>query len=245
MELEECRMTRPLRLQIENAFYHVMNRSIDKIKICSGSSDHERFVDRLAEISSRFDVRILSYCLMSNHYHLLFQTPLTNLSRVMKHLGQVFTRRSNQRLSRDGPLFRGRFKSILIGEEEYLMQVIRYIHLNPVEARIVKSAEEYRWSSYLPILNGVENQYWLRRDLVLRLFGVDRQRASVNYLEFHARGNRKDLSKFYRRKSLPCILGSDEYIWSMESGDLKNSLAPSVPDPNMALRCRMGGVEVR
>ena len=107
---------------------------------------------------------------MGNHYHLIIRTPLGNLARAMRHLNGVYTQRYNQLTKRDGPLFRGRYKSILVEADVYLLRLSRYIHLNPVAANLVKSAERYSWSSYLAYLDKCETPPWLQISETLGVF---------------------------------------------------------------------------
>lgn len=153
-------MARPLRIEYEGALYHVMNRGIDHKNIFLNDFHRELFIILLEEISIKFYAEIMCYCLMDNHYHLLLRTPLPNLSRIMRHLDGIYTRRFNIIQGRDGPIFRGRYKAILIDEESYLLQVSRYIHLNPVEAKIVKNAFDYTWSSYNAFINENTKPFW-------------------------------------------------------------------------------------
>jgi putative transposase len=110
-------MARPLRIEYPNAFYHVMNRGLSRREIYLGDDDYEIFLGVLKETSKLFDIRVLAYAFMPNHYHLLIQTPKANLSRAMRHLNGVYTQRFNRFHNNDGPLFRGRYKAILIQEE--------------------------------------------------------------------------------------------------------------------------------
>ena len=126
-------MPRPIRIQYEHAHYHVMNRGRARQTIFHGTGYYEDFLTTLEECHRRFDAQIHAYCLMSNHYHLLVETPRANLDRIMRHLNGVYTQRYNRRKRSDGPLFRGRYKAILVDEDAYLLQVGRYIHRNPLE----------------------------------------------------------------------------------------------------------------
>ena len=130
-------MARPLRIQYPNAFYHVMNRGLGRQRIFLNDDDYSVFLETLKESSRYCNVRIVSYCFMSNHYHLLVQTPSANLNRMMRHLNGVYTQRFNKMHRSDGPLFRGRYKAILVQEDEYLTHLIRYIHLNPITADLL------------------------------------------------------------------------------------------------------------
>ena len=125
-----------------------MNRGRRGENVFSDKKDFEMFLGVLQESSELFGCRVAAFCLMSNHYHVLLQTPLGNLSRVMRHVNGVYTQRYNRRHKVDGQLFRGRYKSVLVQEDSHLVELLRYIHRNPVRAHICKSVSDYRWSSH-------------------------------------------------------------------------------------------------
>ncbi len=125
-----------------------MNRGLPYHDVFPQNKHRDMFLDLLDEISQMFSVEIHGYCLMDDHYHLLIHTPLGSLGRAMRHLNGVYTQRFNRLESLDGPLFRGRYKAILVEADNYLLQVSRYIHLNPLVAKITRKLEKYRWSSY-------------------------------------------------------------------------------------------------
>jgi len=124
-------MSRPLRIEFPGAWYHIMNRGRRYEDIFSGPKDYQAFVELLKDSSSAWNLRVAAYCLMPNHYHLLVQSPYGNISRCMRHLNGVYTQSYNRRHKCDGPLFRGRYKSILVSADNYLLQLVRYIHNNP------------------------------------------------------------------------------------------------------------------
>ena len=128
-------MPRPPRIEYENAFYHVMNRGRAREAIFHDKVYYDAFLKTLKEAVKRFDCVIHAYCLMGNHYHLLIQTPKANLSRVMRHINGVYTQRHNRLRLTDGPLFRGRFKAILVDIDSYLLHLSRYIHRNPIDMK--------------------------------------------------------------------------------------------------------------
>ena len=136
-------MSRPLRIQYPDAWYHVMNRGRRGEKLFEGKKDYETFIELLKDIVEDYKVNIAAYCLMSNHYHLLIQTPKGNISRSMRHLNGVYTQRYNRSHLCDGQLFRGRYKSILIDADGYLLELVRYIHRNPLEAGMVNDLSKY------------------------------------------------------------------------------------------------------
>ncbi len=166
-------MPRPLRICYPNAFYHVMNRGLGRQNIFHGKKYFLTFLDVVAEANQRFGCIIHAYCLMNNHYHLIIETPDANLSRVMRHINGVYTQRYNRLRKTDGPLFRGRFKAILIDEDSYLLQLNRYIHRNPISTKdkLVKDLKDYRWSSYRAFINLSSTPNWLNKDKTLEILG--------------------------------------------------------------------------
>jgi putative transposase len=139
---------KPLHIEYENAYYHVMNRGPGRQKIFHDERYFEAFITTLAEAHQRFGIQILCYCLMGNHYHLLVKTPEVNLGRAMRHINGLYTQRYNRLKNTNGSLFRGRCKAICLEEDSYQLQFSRYIHRSPVEAKLVKRLDDYSWSRY-------------------------------------------------------------------------------------------------
>ena len=166
-------MSRPLRIQYPNAWYHVMKRGRRGESVFESKDDYQLFLDILHEAIELFSLRISAYCLMTNHYHLLVQTPDSNLSRCMRHINGVYTQRFNAAHGLDGQLFRDRYKAILVGEDSYLLQLIRYIHKNPLRAGMVKRAELYEWSSHKGFLSRAQNWDWLHKQFILTMTSKD------------------------------------------------------------------------
>ena len=141
-------MARPLRIQYSGAFYHITSRGNERRDVFRSKADRERFLFYLATATERYHARIHVYCLMSNHYHLLLETPEGNLSQIMRHINGAYTTYFNTKRKRAGHLFQGRYKAILVEADEYATHLSRYIHLNPVRAGMVSVPEDYTWSSY-------------------------------------------------------------------------------------------------
>ena len=141
-------MSRPLRIEFNSAWYHVMNRGASHGSIFRTDDQRNYFLELLAHTGERFNADWHAYCLMDNHYHLMLHTPEGNLQRIMRHVNGVYTQYYNRSEGKDGALFRGRYKAILIDAQSYWLQLSRYIHRNPLEAGIVDNLDEYRWSSY-------------------------------------------------------------------------------------------------
>lgn len=166
-------MTRPLRIESADTFYHVLSRGNEGRRIFQTDRDYLRFLELLGEFSERFEIEVWSYVLMINHYHLLLRTRQANLSRAMQWLGVAYSTWFNAKHRRIGHLFQGRFKSFLIEEEDYLVRLLLYIHRNPVRAGLVERLAQYRWSSYVSLAYDRKEPDWLHRKAVLAFFDDD------------------------------------------------------------------------
>jgi putative transposase len=200
-------MSRPLRIQYEGAVYHVMNRGTARQRTFIGDQDYQVFLDTLAEAHGLWGIEVFAYCLMRNHYHVCLRTPKGNLARVMRHVDGLYTQRFNRSHRRDGTLFRGRYKAILVDVEEYLNAVVRYIHLNPIEVGIAKSPEDYRWSSHRQYLKPKGAPKWLNTTEVLEQLG-----GRQVFHEFVLSGNEERLKEFYESGRQSPVLGRDEFV---------------------------------
>ena len=204
-------MSRPLRIEFENAFYHVMNRGRERHKIFHGDAYYQSFLNCVAEAHTRFAAEVHAYCLMPNHYHMLICTPRANLSRVMRHINGVYTQRYNRLRKVDGQIFRGRYKAILIDSSRYLLQVSRYIHRNPVDMKypLVKEAGRYRWSSYPAYTGKIESPDWLFRKAVYAELGC--RNTIDSYQAYVDQGNDEETWQFYTSKNSPAIWGDKSF----------------------------------
>lgn len=205
-------MSRPLRIQYPNAWYHVMNRGRRAEIIFRGKKDYFAFIDLLKETVDLWNMRVSAYCLLSNHYHLLAQTPDANLSRCMRHIDGVYTQRFNRSHHVDGQLFRGRYKAILIDADTYLLELIRYIHRNPIESGLVKHLEKYPWSTHQGYLSDAKKWDWLYKDFVLSMFSDDKRLSRKRYKEFVSGESAQEINMILGKKKLPSMLGRDEFI---------------------------------
>lgn len=205
-------MTRPLRIQYPNAWYHVMNRGRHGEPLYGDAQDHLDFIDLLKETCSMWNVKIAAYCLMTNHYHLLIQTPQANLDRCMRHINGIYTQRFNRKHHVDGQLFRGRYKAILVDADSYLLEIVRYIHRNPVRADIVKHPEDYRWSSYREYIHESTGGKWLNRDFVLEMLDNNRARQVKAFTDFMKNEESEEIQDFYAKKNTPAFLGTNKFI---------------------------------
>ena len=225
-------MARPLRIEYPNAFYHVMNRGLNRQDIYGSNEDYRIFLETLKDSAKLFNVRIISYCLMPNHYHLLIQTPKGNLSRAMRHLNGVYTQRFNRLHKKDGPLFRGRYKAILIQEDEYLKHLIRYIHLNPVHAKLTQDPVKFQWSGHAKYLKAKDEAPWLFVKLGLSFFGGKPNKALSAYKDFIDQGIDSRTLSFYNKKNQDPILGDQDFIDNIKEKYLYNreELSSEIPE---------------
>jgi len=166
-------MARPLRIDQEDTFYHVLNRGNERRAIFRDDRDREGFIERLGRCSERFSLRVYAYVLMGNHYHLLVRTGEANLSAAIQWLGVSYSTWHNARHRRSGHLFQGRFKSFLITEDTYLYRLLLYIHRNPLRARLVARLADWPWSSFRALAYGRGGPAWFDARLVHEQFDMD------------------------------------------------------------------------
>ncbi|WP_281400979.1 transposase [sulfur-oxidizing endosymbiont of Gigantopelta aegis] len=203
-------MPRPLRVEYENACYHVMNRGRARHDIFHDKKYYQLFLNTLAEAHKRFGIQIQSYCLMRNHYHLLIKTPEGNLGRAMRHVNGLYTQRYNRMRTTDGPLFRGRYKAILVEEDSYQLQLSRYIHRNPLEAGIDVELELYPWSSYAYYLGKEVAPEWLYPQEILAQLNT-LHNVFEKYQAYVAQGVDEELKEFYSKGNIVPFLGSESF----------------------------------
>jgi putative transposase len=160
-------MSRAWRIEYAGALYHVLSRGNERRDIFIGDGDRLLFLDTVGKAADRFEVEVFAYVLMGNHYHLLLRTPRANLSKTMQWLGVAYTNRFNTRHARSGHLFQGRFKSIVVENDAYLLQLSYYIHRNPLRAGLVNRLIDYRFSSYGAYAYGKGAPEWLETKVIL------------------------------------------------------------------------------
>ncbi|WP_027714335.1 transposase [Desulfuromonas sp. TF] len=177
-------MARPLRIEYPGALYHVTSRGNHRQDIFANEEDRDRFLGILAHTVRRHNWFCHAYCLLDNHYHLVIETPDGNLSRGMRQVGAVYTQAYNRRHGKSGHLFQGRYKAVLVERESHLLEVIRYVLLNPVRAGATKMPEAWPWSSYRGICGIEEAHSCLSVDWVLGQFGQERKEAVRRFRNF-------------------------------------------------------------
>ncbi len=173
-------MARPIRVEVAGGLYHVIVRGNERKAVFRDDSDRERYLKRLAHYREKFGFQLLAYCLLDNHVHLAMETGKIPLSRVMAGLQSSYTQYFNRRHERVGHLFQGRYKAFLVEEDPYALALLRYIHENPVKARIVERPEEYIWSSDRSYRRG-RGPEWLDLDRMLRILGNHRTASVRSY----------------------------------------------------------------
>ena len=223
-------MSRPLRIQYSKAWYHVMNRGKRGENVFTTKEDYLSFVKLLEELDEVFNIKVAAYCLMPNHYHLLIQTPDANLSRSMRHLNGVYTQRYNRRHGFDGPLFRGRYKSILVETDSYALELVRYIHRNPLKAGIVEGLDKYQWSTHKAYLSSADKWKWLYKDYILKLFSESKQESIRLYKNFVNKEIPEDINKIFARKNLPSVIGSKTFIDRIKEKYFKADTFEEIPE---------------
>ncbi|MEO8585032.1 MAG: transposase [Acidobacteriota bacterium] len=183
-------MSRPLRLEYAGAFWHVTARGNERREIFRSDDDRTDFLRILGRTVTLYRWRLHAYVLMGNHYHILVETPEPTLSRGMRQLNGLYTQGFNRRYRRVGHLFQGRFKAILVEKDAHLLELARYVVLNPVRAALVKSAAAWTWSSYRATAGIEKAPPWLETHATLISFGVGRSRSIEKYRAFVSEGRR-------------------------------------------------------
>ena len=205
-------MSRPIRIAFPGAWYHVMNRGRRAEDIYFDKLDYKAFIELLQETSEAWNIRVAAYCPMPNHYHMLIHTPEGNVSRAMRHVNGVYTQRFNNRHHLDGQLFRGRYKSILVNGDSYLLQLVRYIHRNPLKAGMVEDMNAYLWSSHKAYLSVAKKWDWLHKGFILDLLTDNKISQISVYRQFVAVDDDKELEDVMARKKWPSMLGPQEFM---------------------------------
>ena len=188
-----------------------MNRGRRREDIFSTSEDYITFIEILKETVSLWNVNIVSYCLMPNHYHLLLHTPEGNLSRCMRHINGVYTQRYNRKNRHDGQLFRGRYKSILLDSDNYLTVLVRYIHRNPIRAGMVDRLEDYAWSSHNGYLSKSSKWNWLNKDAFFVLLTDVKSKYLKEYRAFVREEDSDDIVSVFSKKKIASVLGTEKF----------------------------------
>jgi REP element-mobilizing transposase RayT len=219
-------LARPLRITFPGAVYHVTSRGNERKPVFNSDRDREKFLEYLESATKRYQAMIHVYCLMDNHYHLLLETPAGNLPQIMRHINGAYTTYFNVKRQRSGHLFQGRYKAILVDMDTYAKELSRYIHLNPVRAKMVETPEAYEWSSYSFYIGKKKAPEWLHRDFILGYFGNNISAAQRGYMKFVTAATDRAHDNPLNGVIGSTLLGSPEFVtWIKE-----NFLSKQPPD---------------
>ena len=208
-------MVRPLRIEFPNALYHITSHGDRREDIYDDDTDRGRFLEVLGRVVNDYNWFCHGYCLMSNHYHLIIETPDGNLSKGMRQLNGVYTQASNRRHGRSGHVFQGRYKAILVDKHGYLLELSRYVVLNPVRAKgMVRRAGDWKWSSYRALAGEATAPVWLTTDWLLSQFARTRPVAQRKYRAFVEQGIGE--SNVWDDLKGQIYLGDDHFVERMQ-----------------------------
>ncbi len=209
-------MARKTRIEFEGAFYHVIARGNQRQKIFKGEDDFLKYIELLSTYKGRYGFSLYSYVLMSNHVHILIETQKTPLSKILQGINQSYTMHFNRKYKTVGHLFQGRYKAILCDRDEYLLALVKYIHDNPVRAKIAEIHDEYRWSSHLSYTQkaaGVQSVVDI--EPVLRMFSEDKAAARKLYRAYMGDSVKIEKTDVYCAVEHR-ILGNEEFVESIK-----------------------------
>jgi putative transposase len=221
-------MARPLRLEYPGAIWHVTSRGNARQDIVLDDVDRSRWVEELGRVTLTANWRIYAWVLMSNHHHLLVETPEANLARGMRQLNGVCAQAFNQRHGRVGHLFQGRYKGILVEREGYLLELVRYIVLNPVRAAMVRTPAQYRWSSYRETVGLRKAEDWLEVDWTLTQFGSGYEAGRRRFRQFVSEGRNTNYRPWDELRR-GVFLGSERFLESLAQRAQRQTVSVEVP----------------
>ncbi len=215
-------MARPLRIQFEHAFYHVINRGLERRLIFKEKEDYKSFLEILLNLWPRYKFVVHSYCLMPNHYHFFIETPKANLAQIMRGINGLYTQAFNRKYKRVGPLFQGRYKALLIDKDAYSLQLSRYIHLNPLKAGLVKRLEDYEWSSFSIFLGKKEPKIFMDTQWLLSQIGDSN---AFNQFTLEGLKNSWSPSKEAKHQS---VLGDESFVEKIKKEHIPMKKDPTI-----------------
>ena len=221
-------MARPLRIEYPGAFYHLTARGNRQEDIFSCDQDRLIFLQILGKTVSRYNWICHAYCLMDNHYHLLVETLDANLSLGMRQLNGMYTQHYNRNHKKVGHVFQGRFKAILVDRESYLLELCRYIVINPVKAGMCKEPGDWQWSSYIPSVTGQNMPDCLTVDWLLGQFAKNKKSARRKYRDFVTEGLIRQSSP-WKKVVGQLILGSESFLEEMQTYLSKGANIKEIP----------------
>lgn len=209
-------MGRKIRIEYENAFYHVFSRGNNKKNIFKTVADKRKFLGIIGEAYCKYGILIHSYVLMNNHYHMIIETPQANLSKAMQYINFAYANYFNYTNQAVGHLFQSRYKALLINKEEYLLPLSRYIHLNPVKANYTRDPENYTWSSFKSFLQDFNYKWLIKKILLNAIGGKEKYRKYV--MDFKKEKNENIFTKINKQT----FLRDDAFSAKTEDAFCKN-----------------------
>jgi len=216
-------MARPMRIELAGGLYHVTSRGDGREDIYLSDSDRQAWLDVFAEVCARFRWTCHAWCQMTNHYHVVVETAEGNLSVGMRQLNGVYSQRFNRSRRRVGHVFQGRYKAILVEKDTYLLELARYVVLNPVRAGMVSAPAEWPWSSHRATIGAGHAPPWLQTDWILRQFAQTGATAISRYETFVQQGMARQ--SVWRQVRGDIYLGSDRFVEQFQERDTDRSLA--------------------
>jgi REP element-mobilizing transposase RayT len=241
-------MARPLRIDYPDAYYHVTCRGNERKDIFRDDQDRSVFLEKLHSSLEIYTTRLHAYVLMDNHFHLIVQTPKANLSEFMRHFNVSYTGFYNRRHNRTGHLYQGRFKAIVVDADSYLLELSRYVHLNPVRIgslrrlgmrEQLRRLHEYPWSSLVGYLSSAKRQPWVVHDEVLGYVGGSRK----NYARFVEEGLEKGYPTLWENLRGQVLLG-EEGFWQKVTGRWVKESGSSKEQPSLRVLLRIEPGEI-
>jgi putative transposase len=209
-------MARKPRIEFDGALYHVISRGNQRQKIFRTKEDYSRYLELLARYKEKYSFSLYAYVLMSNHVHLLIETRHVPLSKILQGIQQSYTIYFNRKHHTVGHLFQGRYKAILCDKDAYLLSLVKYIHLNPVRARVSGKPEEYPWSSHRIYMQNPADSSLLDAGFVLGVFSRKRGQALKQYRAFMRDGMALDKEEIYRTVDQR-LLGDEDFVERVKS----------------------------
>jgi putative transposase len=222
-------MGRPLRINYPGAFYHITSRGNERKSIYQTNRDYERFMSYLESATERYGANIHCFCLMTNHYHLLLETPRGNLQSILHHINTGYTNYFNAKKRRSGHLFQGRYRAILVEKDLYALELSRYIHLNPVRAGIIKDPIQYPWSSYSSYCSKKSKWDWLERDFILSQVSKKLRKAIRGYRDYVQRAMTEKQEDPLKKAVASTVIGSKEFTEWVREKWVKRRVDREVP----------------
>lgn len=215
-------MARPLRLELAGGLYHVTSRGDRREDIFLDDADRMAWLKIFSQTCKRFNWVCHAWCLMDNHYHIVVETIEGNLAQGMRQLNGVYTQTFNRTHKRVGHVFQGRYKAIIVEKDGYLLELARYVVLNPLRAGMVKDIADWQWSSYAAMLGTQPAPEWLQTDWILGQFSPQHRRAINLYIDFVRAG--VGLPSVWKQLSGQVFLGTDRFLKRMQAMSDKTAI---------------------